>query len=289
MARSLRIQFPGAVYHVTSRGNARGMIFDDDFDRERFLNVLTSVVEKQRWLCHAYCLMGNHFHLLIETPEANLSRGMRQLNGIYTQAFNRRHGRCGHLFQGRFKAILVDKGNYLLTLCRYIVLNPVAARIAPDPGAWAWSSYLATAGLMPSPEFLSTDWLLAQFGQYREAACSRYREFVDQGVVHPSPWAELRGGVLLGDEEFVARYQPQLNEMQEIEEIPRPQRLAHRPSLSQLLAQASDGPNRSLAARKAHVDWGYTLKEIAEFWRIHYSTVSRMIRNSESDMWHGKT
>ena len=133
MARPLRIEYPGAVYHITSRGNARGMIFDDDHGMEKFLKVLGTVVKNHRWLCHAYCLMGNHYHLLIETPEANLSRGMRQLNGIYTQSFNRRHGRCGHLFQGRYKAILVEKEKYLLALCRYIVLNPLAAGIMSSP------------------------------------------------------------------------------------------------------------------------------------------------------------
>ncbi len=187
MARSLRIQFPGAVYHVTSRGNARGMVFDDDSDRAKFLDVLSSVIEKYRWLCHAYCLMGNHYHLLLETPEANLSRGMRQLNGIYTQVFNRRHGRCGHLFQGRYKAILVDKDSYLLTLCRYIVLNPVAARMVATPEDWHWSSYAATAGLVTSPPFLTTDWSLSQFSQNREAARQRYREFVAEGFEQPSP------------------------------------------------------------------------------------------------------
>src|SRR4030042_5793823 len=129
MARPLRIEFPGAVYHVTSRGNARQTIFIDDEDRGGFLDLLSIVVERFNWICHAYCLMGNHYHLLIETPDGNLSKGMRELNGIYTQHFNRRHGRVGHVFQGRFKAILVEKDSYLLELCRYIVLNPVRAGI----------------------------------------------------------------------------------------------------------------------------------------------------------------
>jgi REP element-mobilizing transposase RayT len=124
MARPLRLQFPGAVYHLTSRGNARQKVFLTDADRELFLNTLTRVVRRYDWVCHAYCLMANHYHLLVETPKANLSIGMRQLNGIYTQSFNRRHNRTGHLFQGRFKAILVERKSHLLELCRYIVLNP---------------------------------------------------------------------------------------------------------------------------------------------------------------------
>lgn len=133
MARPLRIEFPGAVYHVTSRGHAKQVIFLDVRDYADFLEVLCFVVKRFNWILHAYCLMSNHYHLLIETPDGNLSRGMRQLNGIYTQQFNRRHSRVGHVLQGRYKAILVDKENYLLELCRYIVLNPVRAGIAKGP------------------------------------------------------------------------------------------------------------------------------------------------------------
>jgi putative transposase len=277
MSRPLRIEFPGAIYYITSRGNTRQTIFDDEDDRERFLGILGAVVKNHRWLCHAYCLMGNHYHLLIETPEGNLSRGMRQLNGIYTQACNRRHNRSGHLFQGRYKAILIEKDSYLLALCRYIVLNPVAAGISPSPEAWPWSSYASTAGLASPPELLTTNWILTQFGADLPEARERYCEFVHQGLGKPSFWEDLRGGLLLGGEDFVGRFQPLLSKMQNVEEIPRVQRLAHRPQLDQLLAAAQDGPGRALAARSAHIDWGYTLKEISLFWGIHYGTVSRMI------------
>ncbi|MBI2534293.1 MAG: transposase, partial [Deltaproteobacteria bacterium] len=170
MARPLRLEFNGAVYHLTSRGNARQKVFFSDTDRELFLETLAQVVSRYGWICHGYCLMANHYHLLVETPKANLSIGMRQLNGIYTQCFNRQHKRVGHLFQGRFKAILVQKESYLLELCRYIVLNPVRVKGGAEMGAWKWSSYRATAGLVLVPEFLSIDWLLEQFGQNRPAA-----------------------------------------------------------------------------------------------------------------------
>ncbi len=127
MVRPLRIEFPGAVYHLTSRGNARNNIYLDDYDRQRFLKILANVIDRYNWLCHAFCLMDNHYHLLIETPDPNLSMGMRQLNGVYTQGFNRIHNRVGHVFQGRYKAILVEKDEHLLELCRYIVLNPLRA------------------------------------------------------------------------------------------------------------------------------------------------------------------
>lgn len=173
MARPLRLEFAGAVYHLTSRGNARQKIFFSDTDRELLLATLAQVVSRYGWVCHAYCLMANHYHLLVETPKGNLSIGMRQLNGIYTQRFNRRHKRLGHLFQGRYKAILVENESYLLELCRYIVLNPVRVKGTVKLGAWKWSSYPATAGLAKVPEFLSIEWLLAQFGKSRQAAQKR--------------------------------------------------------------------------------------------------------------------
>ena len=133
MARPLRIEYPGAVYHITSRGNARADIFLMDDDRQVFLDILGNTVEKYNWLCHAFCLLDNHYHLLIETPDPNLSLGMRQLNGVYTQTFNRTHDRVGHVFQGRYKAILVEKESHLLELCRYVVLNPVRAKMVSKP------------------------------------------------------------------------------------------------------------------------------------------------------------
>ena len=138
MTRPLRLAYPGALYHVTTRGNARQAIYTDDQDHSTFLAVLAAVVMRSQWLCHAYCLMDNHYHLLIETPQGNLSAGMRQLNGVYTQRFNRRHTRVGHVFQGRFKAILVERENYLLELCRYVVLNPVRAGLISEWKQYPW-------------------------------------------------------------------------------------------------------------------------------------------------------
>ena len=167
MARPLRIEYPGALYHVTSRGDRQEAIFDDDQDRRAFLNILGDVVCRFRWRCQAYCLMGNHYHLMIETPEGNLTKGMRPLNGVFTQWSNRRHKRSGHLFQGRYKAILVDRDSHFLELARYIVLNPVRAAMVKHPRLWSWSSYGATVGKSPAPAWLSTDDLLAEFGKWR--------------------------------------------------------------------------------------------------------------------------
>lgn len=141
MARPLRVEYPGAVYHITSRGNAQQSIFVDDGDRSALLEILAKAIDRFNWLCHAYCLMSNHFHLLVETVDPTLARGMRHLNGIYTQATNRRHARSGHLLQGRYKAILVEKDSHLLELARYVVLNPVRAKMVRAAKDWRWSSY----------------------------------------------------------------------------------------------------------------------------------------------------
>jgi REP element-mobilizing transposase RayT len=157
MARPIRIEYPGAVYHVTARGNARMAVFVDDADRMGFLEILEDVIKRFNWLCHSYCLMGNHYHLLLETIDGNLSAGMRHINGVYTQYFNRRHDRVGHVFQGRFKAILVEKERYLLELCRYVVLNPVRAGMVKLPEEYGWSSYRSIAGISKQLSFLGVD------------------------------------------------------------------------------------------------------------------------------------
>ena len=272
MARPLRVEFAGAIYHLTSRGNARQKVFFTDTDRELFLDTLSQVVSRYGWICHAYCLMANHYHLLVETPKGNLSLGMRQLNGMYTQSFNRRHNRVGHLFQGRFKAILVEKESYLLELCRYIVLNPVRVKGKGEIGGWKWSSYRATAGLASVPEFLSTDWILGQFGKNRAKAQKQYRTFVREGLEN-RPWEELKGQIYLGSEAFIARHCPG---NQELKEIPRVQLKAVKPSLERIFAKS--GKRAIVQAYKEH---GYRLQEIAAHLGVHYATVSRRLKQME--------
>jgi putative transposase len=281
MSRPLRIVYPGAVYHVTARGNAREKIFFDDQDRETFISILEAVVKRYNWLCHAYCLMDNHYHLLIETPDANLSMGMRQLNGIFTQKHNRKHNRIGHVFQGRFKAILVDKDNHLLELCRYLVLNPVRAGMVEEAEKWPWSSYLATAGLKPVPVCLSVDWILGLFGSKRKAAQKMYRELVQEGVHAPSPWNALRGQMLLGDEGFVEKLKSLLSDKEQVKEIPRRQRYVGRPSLDSLFQVNDSRVRRDQSIYDSHMKHGYTLKEIADHLGIHYSTVSKVISKKD--------
>jgi len=253
----------------------------DDEDRRAFLDILAEVVERYRFLCYAYCLMGNHYHLLIETLEANLSRGMRQLNGVYTQRFNRRHKRSGHLFQGRYKAILVEKDTYLLEVARYIVLNPVRAGLVNRPGRWKWSSYRATAGLEEPPPFLEVGWLLAQFDPRPERARRAYRRFVAQGK-GVEIWGELKGGVILGRESFVKELEPLLGGKRPLEEIPRREKLVYRPSLVELFRDVKDKRERDKRIYQAVVEFGYKLREVGDHLGLHYSTVSRIVSQWKS-------
>lgn len=280
MARPLRIEFPGAVYHVTSRGNARADIFTVSSDRHLFLDALEEVIKRFNWLCHAYCLMDNHYHLMIETPEGNLSRGMRHLNGIYTQAFNRRHGRVGHIFQGRFKAIVVEKERHLLELCRYVVLNPVRAGLAEKPEEWTWSSYAATAGFRNAPASLCVDWVLGHFGTNSDEAYARYRRFVADGMGAESPWTSVTGQIFLGSDAFLDTLREPVGEKAQMGEVPRRQRLMTRPLLTDLFSRTGkDKRSRNEAIRRAHLEFGYTLKEIAEQLDLHYTTVSKVMKD----------
>ena len=178
---------------------------------------------------YAYCLMSNHYHLLIETPEGRLVDGMRRLNGVYTQAFNRRHGRVGHVLQGRYKSILVDKDAYLLELARYIVLNPVRASMVQRVEDWPWSSYANTAGRREAPDWLDAAWIVKQFGADATTARQAYRRFVREGVDGDSPWAALRGQVYLGEDKFLARME-KLAAEQDKQGIPASHRQPARPS-----------------------------------------------------------
>lgn len=275
MARPLRIEFAGALYHVTSRGDRREPIFEDDEDRVRFLSILAEVVDRFNWLCHAWCLMTNHYHLVVETPDGNLSKGMRQLNGMYTQASNRRHHRTGHLFQGRFQGILVDKDSYLLELTRYVVLNPVRAGMVKHPGKYPWSSYRAMVGEAPPPRWLATDALLGQFGRRRAEARRRYREFVLQGIGQTTLWAALRQQIYLGDERFVERMQAKADLQGDELSIPRAQR---RPPAPTLAAIAAKHRERDDAIVAAYGTGAYSYRDIAEHFQLHLATVGRIVR-----------
>lgn len=283
MARPLRIEFPGALYHVTSRGNAQAPIFLSDLDRRSFLDQLSHVIDRDHWLCHAFCLMDNHYHLLIETPDGNLSRGMRQLNGGYTQHFNRQRKRVGHLFQGRYKAILVDKDAYLLELARYIVLNPVRAGMVSSPLDWPWSSYSTTLGKKPKWPFVTTDWLLEQFSNTKRTARTNYQSFVETDATS-SPWGHLKNNLFLGDDHFISAVFKHLAKTDSLDEVPREERFANRPSLESLFSKkdALTKKERNQLINQAYSQFRYTQSEISKITNLHYATISRIIKNLKS-------
>lgn len=279
MVRPLRIEYPNALYHVTTRGNEKKAIFKKARDRELFLNTLADVNKRYNWICHAYCLMNNHYHLLVETPDGNLSVGMRQLNGVYTQHFNKQYRRSGHLFQGRYKAILIQKDSHLLEVCRYVVLNPVRAQIVNNPEEWESSSYRATAGFEKPHGCLSPAWILSLFGSSMSINAKRYRRFVMEGIGKDSIWMDVKGQSFLGSEDFVDGFIDQLKNHRRTGEFSRSQRFLDRPSLEALFSEQvqKDKNTRNHVIRKAIYEFGYKQKEIADFLGIHYTSVSRLI------------
>ncbi len=283
MARPLRIEFPGAVYHVTSRGNERKAIFTDNQDREAFLNILHRVTVRYNWLCHAYCLMGNHYHLIIETPDGNLSIGMRQLNGVYTQNFNKRHDRAGHLLQGRFKAVVVQKDTHLLEACRYVTLNPVRARMVQGPEQWLWSSYSATVGLRSAHPCHTVNWILGQFGENRKTAAVAYRKFVISGMQSETIWKDVKAQSVLGEDDFKESLSDYLKGRQHILDIPKSQRFMNRHELGEIFSEDVLGDKHARDERifEAVQKHGYTQKKVAEHLKLHFASVSRIMRKRE--------
>ncbi|MDP1698847.1 MAG: transposase [Xanthomonadaceae bacterium] len=271
MSRPLRIEFDGAVYHVMARGNAREPIFFDDQDRRAFLDGLWQSAERFDWWVWAYCLMDNHYHLLIETRSGKLSRGMRELNGVYTQRFNRRHHRVGHLLQGRFQAVLVDKDSYLLELLRYIVLNPMRAGMVSNAGAWPWSSYQSVMGKGAAPPAQPINAVLALFSADRGAARRAFARFVAQGVDADDPTAQVTNQVFLGSDAFIEKAVASAGKT--AAEVPKRQR--RQQSLAKIAAEA---PDRDTAMRVAYQSGNFTLKEIGGHFGLHYATVSRLVK-----------
>lgn len=274
MTRPLRIEFPGALYHVVTRGHRHESIYEDDADREIFLQVLAEAIERYNWRCYAYCQMTNHYHLLVETPDANLSAGMRYVNGVYTQVSNRRHRRTGCLFKDRYSAILVDPEEYLLEVARYIVLNPVRTGTTKTPGAWPWSSYRATCGDESAPDWLAVEKVLMRLADNKREAQKRYYLFVLNGVRVKDLWRNVRQQMYLGDDDFVRRVQAYVKNVDDLN-IPRLQRRPPAPSLDEIVKRSLTRDQAIVCANRTNA---YSNSEIARFFRIHPSTVSRIIR-----------
>jgi putative transposase len=268
VARPPRIQIPDAIYHVTARGNERSAIYLQDGDRRNFLELLTKVVERYRWRILTYCLMTNHYHLLVQTPEANLCAGMRQLNGVYAQGFNRRHARVGHLFQGRYSARLVKADEHLWAAVGYVVRNPVRAGLCAAPEEWRWSSHRAMLGLEPVC-FVDAPALLAYYGQTTSEARERYRVDCERNDRDEPPAHPL----VYGDDVFIDVV---LDQITPSPGVPRRYLQAPRPGLAELLREGDVDEIAGASER------GYSQREIARHLGISASTVSRRLRRRRS-------
>jgi putative transposase len=280
MARPLRVEVAGGIHHVTARGNAKQPIYLDHLDHRRFLATLERVLSRYEWRCLGYCLMVNHYHLLVQTLRPNLADGMRELNSVYAQHFNRRYDRCGHLFQARYSAVLVQRDQHLLETARYIALNAVRAGLCESPMDWPWSSHPAVLGL-EAPGPVAVDELLSYFAAAPGQARRRYYDFVDAacGVQPAAPDSPI-----FGDEAFRTEHLPPAPPSQE---IPRGPWLDDRPSLAELFERLDSNEAIAVAFR----EFGYRMVEIARAMDCHYSTVSRRLKAWEArrSMWRCKT
>ncbi len=292
MARPLRVHYEGAVYHVTSRGNERKNIVRSDKDRELFLQVLAQMLEDHHVVCHAWVLMDNHYHLLLETPEANLSKAIRHFNGVYTQKFNRRNSRVGHLFQGRYKALLVEKGTHLLELCRYVVLNPVRARMVKHPRKWKWSSYRSTAGIEKAELWLEVNWTFGPIWKNHSASQEGLSKVCcARNAKKDSPWDKVEGQIYYGGEGLREKLKTLVKKKDP--EIPMNHHRVERPLAEELLEKVARSYGvevreilqkvhrvneaRDVAMYLLRKKGGLGLKAIGEKFGIKYAGVSHRI------------
>ena len=282
MPRPIRLDHPGAWFHVTARGNECKPIFIDDADRRKFLSLLTTARTRFRLVCHAYCLMGNHYHLVVESVTGRLSRAMQYINGSFGRHFNERHDRAGHLFQGRFKASLIERDTYLLEAVRYVELNPCRANLVSRPEAWDWSSFRPRLLLEDVPSCLCTEALLGMFGPPEEKR-RRYSEFISAGLAVLTTPSPLADETILGSRDFLAKQAKRSRQESARRRVPSRQSLVDRPSLASLLYNCRDRRQRRSAGTAACLVHGYTMSEVADYLYVHYTTVSRWVSAAECD------
>ena len=303
MGRPLRIEYVGALYHITSRGNERKKIFLDDGDRKRFLGMLEDYHDRYGILIHSYVLMDNHYHLVLETPKGNLLKVMHGLNGGYTGYFNRKYGRAGHLFQGRYKGIIIDKDTYLIPLSRYVHLNPVRARVVERPEQYRWSSYPGYIGKGKENGWVEYSWILSQFGRGKLRAKRKYRGYTEEALSKrvESPLKSLHSQVILGGEEFIKGIKGMLTGKALSHEIIERKRLMEYPLLDEVVKKVAEtfkidegtirgkggrgNMARKVAIYLAQRYTGLSNKAIGDLLGgIHYSAVSKASERLKEEM-----
>jgi REP element-mobilizing transposase RayT len=298
MARQLRIEYPGAFYHITTRGNQRQPIFLAERDRSALLEYFNEAHVKFGAVIHAYCLMENHYHFVLETPRGNLSKIMHFINTSYTVYFNKKHSRVGHFLQGRYKAILVEKDTYALELSRYIHLNPVRAGIVVCPEEYPWSSLREYLGLKMAESWLETSFVLEYFGPDLGKNRAQYKAFVASalGQKVENPITKAGRSLILGSKGFIARIKKEfLPNKRETKEVPAIRGLKERPPLEIIqrsVEQASRAKNkhaRNVAIFLCRKKTDYTLTEIAEFYRIGKSAVGKISGQMKEILTWNKT
>lgn len=297
MSRPLRIEYPGAVYHVTARANGRQQLFTCIEDGSTFIELLEREIAQHKWLCHAYCLLEDHYHLVIETPEANLGRGMGRLNMAYSQWFGRKHDQRGHLFHGRYKSIILQKERHLLEVCRHVVLNPVRLQAVNRADHWKWSSYRPFAFEEREPNWLYREWLLGQFGSGCSDPASAWRDYVEEGLRAPSPWENLRAGHYLGDEAFLSDITERIRQLP-LDQVPAKITNPARPTAEKVLQSVAAVSNTSqdlLLDRKAAPEAfkatvyllrrasNLPLREVAELADVSQGRISQIQRRIEDN------
>jgi putative transposase len=288
VSRPLRIAFPGAFYHVISRGNERKAVFQTVRDREQYLSYLESAHNRYGAVIHAYCLMGNHYHLLLETPRGNLSQVLHHINGAYTTYFNVKRGRSGHLFQGRFKGILVEKDAYCKELSRYIHLNPVRAGLVRTPLEYRWSSYRYFIKKGGKPDWLTTEWVLEDFGGCGKKGFRRYREYVERvdSRALENPLTKVVASTYLGSEEFIRRIGGEYLDHSRIDRrnVPAIKIILKAPSLREIEETVGKTIGRDhvlfkkMCVYSSHQHSGLGLDEIGAYFGMRGSAVSQLSR-----------
>ena len=285
MPRKPRLEFPGTIYHINHRGNHQEYIYRDDDDRKMFLELLKTTIERMNWVCHAYCLMGNHYHLLIEIPEGILSRGMSWLNGVYTQKFNRKYDISGHLFQGRFKSKPVQDNMQFLMAARYIVRNPLETHMVEDACDWPWSSYRATVGKITPPGYLLVDDVLSSLSSDRHNAQLFFQELVHMDLKENDDQIITLFQKVYGEQRepvFQKRIRTILDMKNSLGPVFRNQRILSRPELKELFNGNEEGNlnTRNRIICDAFKLYAYTQSEIAEFLDLSSSAISKVICKS---------
>lgn len=261
-----------------ARGVRKSQLFIDDVDRRKFLRILTAALERFGCVCFAYCLMGNHFHLVIQTPRGNISRFMQFVNGVYGQYFNWRHRYTGHVYEGRFKAPVIEDGHYLGSAIAYVARNPVEALLVKDAADWKWSSYRAAVGKCACPKFLTIDWLDRLFKANSIAAS---RRLLSVAVHKTDLGSDLEAAIVHGSAEFRQNMKKVINATLYRAELPRSFRAIAQPPLNELFEGIKRSERRAVVLR-AHVLHGYQLSEIARYLDLHPTTISRIVNRTGS-------